>query len=421
MEKIKIFKGNDTDFNNGQFLIFHISAVIDISSFSGVFKLGSFTATGNLKNGSMEIIIPNQVSAQFPLGNMCGSFTLVDTKNRLATVSNTIPFEITNVPFTPQAATVNLDVPEGYPVNISMQLGVEYVKQSDYNDDKAAMQAEINGKQAQLSVEQLLAVNSGITSTSVSQIGTNKDNITSLQSNKQDNLTTAQLNAVDSGIDSTKVAQIATNENSISAINGKIPEQASADNQLADKNFVNSSIATNTANFIGTFNSLADLEAYSGTITNNDYAFVIGTDADGNTIYNRYKYNGTSWVFEYALNNSSFTANQWAAINSGITSTAVGQIATNTGNITSLQNNKLDTTTAANTYLTQTSAANTYATQAALANKQDTINDLDTIRSGAAAGATALQSVPYANSTTIGGIKIEFDSGTGTLNIITED
>lgn len=421
MERIKIFKGNDTDFNNGQFLIFNISAVIDISSFSGIFKLGSFTATGNLKNGSMEIIIPNQITSQFPLGNMCGSFTLVDTKNRLATVSNTIPFEITNVPFTPQAATVDLDVPEGYPVNISMQLGVEYVKQSDYNDDKAAMQAEINGKQAQLTVEQLLAVNSGITSSGVEQIGANKDNITSLQASKQDNLTQAQLNAVDSGIDSTKVAQIATNENSISAINGKIPEQATTENQLADKNFVNSSIATNTANFIGTFNSLADLEAYSGTLTNNDYAFVIGTDADGNTIYNRYKYNGTSWVFEYALNNSSFTANQWAAINSGITSTAVRQISTNAGNITSLQNTKLDTTTAASTYLTQTSAANTYATQTALAGKQDTINDLDTIRSGAAAGATALQSVPYATSTTIGGIKIEWDSVNGILNIITED
>lgn len=88
-------------------------------------------------------------------------------------------------------------------------------------------------------------------------------------------------------------------------------------------NFVNSSVATNTAYFIGTFNSVADLEAYSGDLSNNDYAFVIGTDAAGNTVYNRYKYNGNTeqWEFEYALNNSSFTANQWATINSGMTST----------------------------------------------------------------------------------------------------
>jgi hypothetical protein len=99
---------------------------------------------------------------------------------------------------------------------------------------------------------------------------------------------------------------------------------------LADKNFVNSSIATNTATFIGTFNSVAELEAYTGAKDDNDYAFVISTDAAGNTLYNRYKWNGTAWLFEYALNNSSFTANQWAAINSGATTANIGQIATNT-------------------------------------------------------------------------------------------
>lgn len=97
--------------------------------------------------------------------------------------------------------------------------------------------------------------------------------------------------------------------------------------------YVNSSVSTNTANFIGTFNSVSDLEAYSGTVTNNDYAFVIGTDTAGNTVYNRYKYNGTVWVFEYALNNSSFTAAQWATIQSGLTSSDKTQIGTNTTNI----------------------------------------------------------------------------------------
>ena len=114
----------------------------------------------------------------------------------------------------------------------------------------------------------------------------------------------------------------------VTTIEGDIPAQASSTNQLADKNFVNSSIATNTANFIGTFNSVAELEAYSGTLTNNDYAFVVATDSAGNTVYNRYKWNGTAWLFEYALNNSSFTANQWAAINSGATTANIGQIAT---------------------------------------------------------------------------------------------
>lgn len=126
-------------------------------------------------------------------------------------------------------------------------------------------------------------------------------------------------------------------DSSISEIENKIPNQASSSNQLADKDFVNSTVATNTAVFRGTYNSVEELEAYSGEKTNNDYAFVRSIDSSGNTIYTRYKYNGTDWVYEYELNNSSFTAEQWAAINSGATTTIVAQVATNASNISTLQ------------------------------------------------------------------------------------
>lgn len=134
----------------------------------------------------------------------------------------------------------------------------------------------------------------------------------------------------------------------ITDIQALIPAQASEENKLADKNFVNSSVATNTSYFIGTFNSVEELEAYTGTVTNNDYAFVISTDAQGNTVYNRYKYNGDTqgWLYEYSLNNSSFTADQWAAINSGATPEAIAQINTNKNNIADLQTNKQDKLTA---------------------------------------------------------------------------
>ena len=139
---------------------------------------------------------------------------------------------------------------------------------------------------------------------------------------------------------SAELSQISTNQSAISTINEKIPAAASSSNQLADKNFVNSSIASSTANFIGTFNSVAELEAYSGTVTNNDYAIVISTDSLGNTVYNRYKYTTATtpagWEFEYALNNSSFTSDQWAAINSGATTTNIGQIGTNQSNISTI-------------------------------------------------------------------------------------
>lgn len=223
---------------------------------------------------------------------------------------------------------------------------------------------------------------------------------------KQDKLTQTQLDAVNSGIDSTKVEQIATNAGDIEDIQELIPEEATDQNQLADKEFVNSSIGTNTANFIGTFANIPALLAYAGTITNNDYAFVTNSvitdngndwatfsDLDDydkdlltefdyawvvnsndntkfdlyrfdienqqwvlrvsetdkasvtlNSAYNRYKYNGSTeeWLFEYTLNNSSFTASQWASINSGITANGVTQIGTNANNISDLQTNKQD-------------------------------------------------------------------------------
>lgn len=112
--------------------------------------------------------------------------------------------------------------------------------------------------------------------------------------------------------------------NRVTAIESKIPNQASAQNQLADKDFVNSSIATNTANFLGTYSSLADIEAIQNP-TNNDYAFLETTDSQGNNVYDRYKYSASEdeWLFEYELNNSAFTASQWATINSGLTQSSV--------------------------------------------------------------------------------------------------
>ena len=126
------------------------------------------------------------------------------------------------------------------------------------------------------------------------------------------------------------------------AIRSLIPAQASADNKLADKAYVNDKVATDTATFRGTFNLVTDLdlttEATQGQIATalgtaisgedkNDYAFVLIPTSDDTPTeiarIDRYKYTGLQWAFEYSLNNSGFTAEQWAAINSGITSSLV--------------------------------------------------------------------------------------------------
>ena len=103
------------------------------------------------------------------------------------------------------------------------------------------------------------------------------------------------------------------------------PEEALA-GARSTAEFVNSSIATNTATFMGTFNLES---AFPPVATNNDYLFLDTVDEEGNKIFKRYKYvaETSRWVYEYTLNNSSFTAAQWAAIQSGITAEIVNDMA----------------------------------------------------------------------------------------------
>ena len=116
------------------------------------------------------------------------------------------------------------------------------------------------------------------------------------------------------------------------------------------KDFINSSISTATAEYRGSYNEKNDLglnpsatraqvATALGTVISgaddNDYCFVeIPTSASTPTEIartERYKYNGTSWAYEYTLNNSGFTSEQWASINSGITSGKVSSYDTIAG------------------------------------------------------------------------------------------
>lgn len=134
----------------------------------------------------------------------------------------------------------------------------------------------------------------------------------------------------------------------VSTIEGLIPNQASTSNQLADKNFVNSSVQTATANFRGNWTDWADVPTvasdypadYAGnkTPTVNDYLVV--QDASDYTLETlegtwRFKYTGNwdvdgkaGWQPEYQVNETPLTAAQLAALNSGITAGLVANIPT---------------------------------------------------------------------------------------------
>ena len=86
----------------------------------------------------------------------------------------------------------------------------------------------------------------------------------------------------------------------------------------ATKEYVSSQVQEYAGTFRGTYDTIADLEATTGN-HHNDYAWVKVTDSDGDNDYDRYKYNGSAWVFEYRLNNTHFTAAELDSIRSGMT------------------------------------------------------------------------------------------------------
>ena len=166
--------------------------------------------------------------------------------------------------------------------------------------------------------------------------------------------------------------------------------------------FVNSSVATATARFLGNF-TLSDLGLSYGatnaqiasaldsytwpvgtTPTNNDYVYVEVQNPQTTGIddeVRRFKFNGTAWAYEYTLNNSSFTAAEKAAIDSGITAQDVSDF---------------------EDHMANTGIHVTAEKQAIWTAKQDAIADLSDIRSGAEAGATAVQPGDLATVATTG-------------------
>ena len=174
-----------------------------------------------------------------------------------------------------------------------------------------------------------------------------------LENEKQDNITVDSVpmegsdNPVSSGAVYTADKALS---DAIEAILLLIPSAASALNQLADKKFVQDSVATSTATFRGTYNVVSDLhlsenashaqieaalDALSLGADTNDYCFVQVPDNESTENIKkteRYKFNGDNWAYEYDLNNSGFTAAQWEAINSNITAllvTKLSQLPTN--------------------------------------------------------------------------------------------
>lgn len=129
----------------------------------------------------------------------------------------------------------------------------------------------------------------------------------------------------------------------VSTIEGKIPSSATSTNQLADRNYVDNQLNQVAARYLSRdvngnpFESYEQFTSaqssggffYAGvptTPTKNDYALVSADESEqGKGGVTRYWYTGSSWSFQYIVNNTPFTDAEWDAIRSGVTSAKVTQ------------------------------------------------------------------------------------------------
>ena len=123
MERIKLFKGDDTDFNDGEFLIIRLETDTTLDGFKASFRLGSFVQEfADLTSKTLRVVIPHEITKQFPIGNLNGTLRLEDSLGRYQTITNTIPFAITKEVFTREPQEIVLPTPENYPVTITLSL-----------------------------------------------------------------------------------------------------------------------------------------------------------------------------------------------------------------------------------------------------------------------------------------------------------
>lgn len=103
MNYITIIKGDDTNFIDDQFIVIHFKTDIDMSGFKAIFSLGEVNLTyGELSSKRIEIILSKEITSQLQTGKQFGELKLIDTKNRVRTITSVIPFLVQNtVNFSP--------------------------------------------------------------------------------------------------------------------------------------------------------------------------------------------------------------------------------------------------------------------------------------------------------------------------------
>ena len=389
-ERLIIVQGDFTGYGDVDWLrINPTSEVWDLSTMKATFELNGIVKTFDDLTQPFAINYDAEQTATMPLGDIEGILRFFNADNKPVTIDNLIPVTVVKYVHGDAVRTsnfeLNIEVKQGDEVvmNIGVEAGVS-VEVGTTTTLPAGSNATVtnSGSANHLVLDfEIPRGDKGDEGPQGPEGPAGKDGEDGKDGKdgkdaKINGVNTLTLNTT-YGISLSQSGNTATISGKeitdvVDSISSLIPAQASEQNQLADKNFVNSSVQTATANFRGNWANWEDVPtnvndypedyAQSKTPTVNDYLVVQdASDYTGETIEGtwRFKYSGTwsvngknGWHPEYQVNETPLTAAQLAALNSGITVEGVSQITTNEnaiGNLSTLStSSKTDLVSAIN-------------------------------------------------------------------------
>lgn len=114
--RIIIIKKNDTDFNNGNLVEFNITSdIYNVADFTAELILGDIKREFNdLSYGIINFNLSKEETVTLPYGNIDGVMNFIDSQGRVATISSIIPFRVIGIVENDAIKTSDVD----YTINV---------------------------------------------------------------------------------------------------------------------------------------------------------------------------------------------------------------------------------------------------------------------------------------------------------------
>jgi hypothetical protein len=345
MTAISIIKGDDTNWNDQQTFVINIKTTLDLSEgFTAEFTLGNIVKEfDTIIDNKIYPILSNKETSTLPLGYLNGVLKIFDSQKRIRTIKSNIPFVVRGGVYTSND-NINADGQTIPAEQVDVTIGT--LDLVDYNS--VVNKPTINGYEIKGEV-------------TLADIGLGNVNNTS-DLNKPISNAVEQaltLKADKTYVDEIKVKSDA-NSNDITNIKSDVVD--------INKDIEGINTTLEGKQDKGDYALKAELPTKTSQLTNDSgFLTVIPSEYVTDEELIAKNYANKSEVDQVKDDLATVTNTVDAQ------GTSLNELTTT---VTSIQNNKADKS----------------AVESSLADKQDKIEDLETIRSGAAKGATALQS-----------------------------